>query len=619
MKPDKKPKEKEITIKQAAANNMYAIKLLWSISRKRVIHTALISFFGYMIWTFYSTFFMRYVAGAVQNGTPFLTIFTYICIVCFVTLFITLYTSYVKNVIIPLDDVKVYSKLYREIYSKAENVELSCYEDNTFYDKYTMAVDGASEKITITAQLLFEIFAALSAAIVTYTAMFQIDKKLVLFVLSPFIGNFIFGTLQNKLHFRRYKESIPFIRRTEYVNRVMYLSDYSKEMRLSNIYNVMHNTYNNAVDDTVKTIKKYRNKIVFFGFWQYILSYSIIFEGIILYGAYIALVKKTIVLSQFAILVSMMGLASFALINSARNLMECGKNGMFLHNLRSFMNHKETIAENQDGIIPDSKINSIEFKNVSFGYKSGGDSGRSDLIIKNLSFKMEEISSIALVGHNGAGKSTIIKLLFRLYDPTEGEVLVNGINIKEYNLKAYRGLFAAAFQDYKIFAGTVKENVMMGRSGSNEKIVNSLTRARVMDKINALPCGIDTVLTKEFDEEGQVLSGGEFQKIVVARAFANPAPIKVFDEPSSALDPVAEYELFESILEESKNNFMIFISHRLSSVKNAKEVLMLENGEIIERGAHIELMALDGQYAQMFKMQARNYQPEPLAENEATA
>ena len=603
-------KEKDLTFKQAAANCIFAIKLLWDLSRRRVIHMALVALFGYIIWTFFAVFFMRYIAGAIQNGTPFLTIFTYIGIVCFVTLFITIYTAYVKNVVIPLDDVKVYSKLYKEIYSKADNVELSCYEDNTFYDKYTMAVDGASDKITQTTKLILEVIAALSAAIVTYSAMFQIDKKLILFVLSPFIGNFIFGTLQNKLHFRRYKESAPFIRRTEYVNRVMYLADYSKEMRLSNIYNVMHNTYNNAVNDTVKTIKKYRNKIVFFGFWQYFLSYSIIFEGIILYGAYIALVEKSIVLSQFAILVSMMGLASFALINSAKNLMECGKNGMFLHNLRSFINHKETIAENQDGIIPDNNINSIEFKNVGFEYKSG------DPIIKNLSFRMEEKSSIALVGHNGAGKSTIIKLLFRLYDPTEGEVLVNGINIKEYNLRAYRSLFAAAFQDYKIFAGTVKENVMMGRSGSDEKIIDSLTRARVMDKINSLPCGIDTVLTKEFDEEGYVLSGGEFQKIVVARAFANPAPIKVFDEPSSALDPVAEYELFGSILEESKNNFMIFISHRLSSVKNAKEVFMLENGEIIERGTHIELMALDGQYALMFKMQAKNYQPD---ENGATA
>jgi len=598
-------KEKDITLKQAAVNCIFAIKLLWSISRRRVVHTALTAFFGYMIWLFYSTFFMRYIAGAIQNETPFMTIFTYIAIVCSVTLLIAFYDAYVKNVVVPLDDVKVYSKLYSDIYRKAENVELSCYEDSSFYDKYTMAVDGAGDKITRTAQLLFEIFAALTAAMITYYAMFQIDKKLIFFVLSPFIGNYIFGTIHNKLLLRIYKENTPFTRRTEYVNRVMYLADHSKEMRLTNIFNVMHKTYNTAIDNSIKTIKKYKGRNIIYNFGQYYFTYSIIFEGILLYGAYCALVQKTFELSQFVILVNMMGLASWALINSANNFMECGKNGMFLHNLRSFMNHVETIAEDHDGIIPDRDIKSIEFRNVSFEYKSGVP------VIKNLSFNMTDKSSIALVGHNGAGKSTIIKLLFRLYDPTDGEVYVNGINIKEYNLKAYRDLFAAAFQDYKIFAGSVKENVMMGKTSDNtdDIVVKSLTRSCVIDKINSLPKGIETILTKEFDEEGQVLSGGEFQKIVVARAFANPAPIKVFDEPSSALDPIAEYELFESILEESKDNFMIFISHRLSSVKNAKEVFMLENGEIIERGTHIELMSLNGQYADMFMKQAKNYQP----------
>ena len=599
-------KDKDITLKQAVANNIFAIKLLWSVSKRRVIHIAFISLFGYMTWMFFSTFFMRYIAGAIQDETPFTTIFSYISIVCAIALIIALYDKYVRNVVIPLDDVKVYSKLYNDIYRKAENVELACYEDASFYDKYTMAVDGASDKITRTTQLLFEVFAALAAAMVTYTVMFQIDKKLILFVLSPFIGNYIFGTIQNKLTLRMYKEVTPFTRRSEYVNRVMYLSDYSKEMRLSKIYNVMEKTYNDAIYNTVKTMNKYKGKVTAYGFGQYYFSYPIIFEGILLYGAYCALVEKTLVLSQFAVLVSMMGLASWALINSANNLMECGKNGMFLHNLRSFMNHKETIGEDQDGIVPDQKITSIEFRNVSFEYKSGSP------VIKDLSFSMMDKSSIALVGHNGAGKSTIIKLLFRLYDPCEGGIFVNGINIKNYNLKEYRNLFAAAFQDYKIFAGTVKENVMMGRTCDNEeeKVIDALTRARVINKINRLSKGIDTVLTKEFDEEGQVLSGGEFQKIVVARAFANPAPIKVFDEPSSALDPIAEYELFDGILEESKNNFMIFISHRLSSVKNAKEVFMLEKGEIIERGTHSELMALNGKYADMFTKQAKNYQPD---------
>jgi ATP-binding cassette subfamily B protein len=175
---------------------------------------------------------------------------------------------------------------------------------------------------------------------------------------------------------------------------------------------------------------------------------------------------------------------------------------------------------------------------------------------------------------------------------------------------AYRNLFAAAFQDYKIFAASVKENILAGRDGiADETIIASLDRARELDKVNDLPAGINTILTKEFDEEGQLLSGGEFQKIVVARAFANPAPIKIFDEPSSALDPIAEYELFESILEESLKNLTVFVSHRLSSVKNASEVIMLENGEIIEQGTHESLMAFNGKYADMFMKQAKNYQP----------
>lgn len=196
-----------------------------------------------------------------------------------------------------------------------------------------------------------------------------------------------------------------------------------------------------------------------------------------------------------------------------------------------------------------------------------------------------------MVGHNGAGKTTIIKLLFRLYDPTSGEILVNGRNIKEYNLRAYRQLFAAAFQDYKVFALSVKDNVLMGRKvkGVDEAVIEALKKAGVYEKVISLPNGINTILTKEFDEDGAVLSGGQYQKIVVARAFVQDTPVKVFDEPSSALDPIAEYEMYKSIMKESKDKTMIFISHRLSSVRNADRVFMFDKGELIEQGTHEEL------------------------------
>ena len=217
--------------------------------------------------------------------------------------------------------------------------------------------------------------------------------------------------------------------------------------------------------------------------------------------------------------------------------------------------------------------------------------------------------SVALVGHNGAGKTTIIKLLLRLYDPTSGTIFYNGKDIREYNLKAYRELFATTFQDFQMFGMTIKENVLMGRHYEREEelVIDALKKAGVYEKVLSLENGIDTMMTKEFDENGAVLSGGETQKIAVARTFVKDAPMKIFDEPSSALDPIAEYELFQNIMKEGSDHTMLFISHRLSSVKNCDKVFMLEKGHLIEEGAHDELIAANGSYAQMYKKQAMNY------------
>lgn len=603
-------KEKGLSLYEVIKNNVYAIKLIWQISPKRVMHMAFYSFIDYFTWMFYSTYFMRYVVNAIENGYQFNRIVMYIAISCVVTMFLQLYAAYFRNVTVPLDDVKVYSKLYSKMYKKAENVELACFEDSEFYNKYTMALDDACSRITTVTELIFNIIAALAAGIFTYVAMYRIDKMMLLFIIAPLIGNFVFGTLVNKINFSMYKKMTPNNRRTEYVNRVMYLADYAKEIRLSKIFNVLKNTYDNAVDENIKIVKSYKGRNIVYGFFQYYFSYTIIFEGVLLYGAYCALVSKTLTPGELAILTSMMVIASWILIVITRNLLQCSQNGMFMHNLRTFLEYKEVIPEDWDGDTPDSEINSVEFKNVGFSYKDGKN------VISNLSFRLEKGKSIALVGHNGAGKTTIVKLLFRLYDPTEGEILVNGRNIKEYNLKEYRNLFAAAFQDFKIFAGTVTENVLMGRvlENSEKRVNDALKDAGVYDKVMSLKNGVNTILTKEFDEDGAVFSGGEFQKLVVARAFANSSPIKVFDEPSSALDPIAEHELFESILEQSKNSMMVFISHRLSSVKNADEVLMLEGGMLIERGTHYELMQNNGKYADMFMKQAKNYQPEESVE-----
>ncbi|MDP4089624.1 MAG: ABC transporter ATP-binding protein [Bacillota bacterium] len=598
-----KKKQKDISNLTSVKNNIYAMKLVWGFDKPIILHAMMLSVLGYFEWIFYSAFFMRYLINAFEKNMSFQSILVFILICGVVFIFIALYRSYTNNVTIPLTNTKIYQGLYMRLYQKARNVELSCFEDSEFYNKYTMAIDGAGDRIQSVVQNVWGILTGVAATVIVFYSMYDIDKIAVLFVIFPIIGNFVFGGIMNKLVLKRYKEGVPNDRVFQYVNRVMYLAEYAKEMRLSNVYRLIKDKYDEAIKRTVNIANKYAPKIIPIEFLKVVFTFSIIFEGVLLYGAYKAMIVKSISLSELAVLSSTMVSATWILIGLFNSIMETMKNGLFVNNLRTFIEYKEVIPEDWDGSMPDPVISSIEFRNVSFSYKDG------KYALKNLNFCIDGNSVVAVVGHNGAGKSTIIKLLFRLYDPTEGEILVNGRNIKEYNLRAYRQLFAAAFQDYKVLALSVKDNVLMGHVVENEDeaVIEALKKAGVQEKVESLPKGINTILTKEFDEDGAILSGGQYQKIVVARAFVQNTPIKVFDEPSSALDPIAEYELYKSIMKESRNKTMIFISHRLSSVRSADRVFMFEHGELIEEGTHEELMKLKGSYADMYTKQAMNY------------
>lgn len=598
-----KQKEKKESKVSSIKNNIFAMKMGWSLSKSRVIHAFILTALGYVAWIFYSAIFMRYLVNAIENKNSFKSIFVFILITGATFVCFAIYTSYVNNVVVPLTDTKIYGRLYEKLYKKAKNVELSCFENAEFYNKYTMAIDGAGDKITSVITNVCAVVTGMIATVVVFYVMFDIDKASVLFVISPIIGNFVFGGILSKFTLKRYEDNIPNERVSQYVNRVMYLADYAKEMRLSNVYHLMKNKYERSVKGTVNVAEKYASKAIVVEALRNIFTFCIIFEGVLFYGAYRTMVVKSISLAKLTVLSSTMVSATWILIGLFEALVETMKNGLFVKNLRTFMEYKEVIPEDWDGIMPEETISSIEFRNVSFAYKD------DVTTIKNLSFCIDRNTVVAMVGHNGAGKSTIIKLLLRLYDPTSGEVLVNGRDIKEYNLKAYRNLFAAAFQDYKIFALSIKDNVLMGRTFENEDevVIEALKKAGVYEKVESLPDGINTILTKEFDEEGAVLSGGQYQKIVVARAFIQNTPVKVFDEPSSALDPIAEYDLYKSIMQESKDRTMIFISHRLSSVRHADKVFMLEHGQLIEEGTHEELMEMKGAYADMYTKQAINY------------
>ena len=596
----KKKKERERT--RAIQNNLYALKLGWQIAPELVIHMAVARVLGYFEWLFYSAFFMRYVINAMETEQEVTSIFIFLGVTVAVFASMTLYNQYLEGKVWPIASAKVHKKLNLRLFEKSTNVELSCFEDSEFYNKYTLATEGAADKLIDTISNLWGVIFGSIAAVLGFYLMYDIDQWSVLFVIFPIIGNFVFNRKLGQIDFNRNKDMAPHNRRTAYVNRVMYLAEYAKEVRLTNVFSLMRRDYREAIKGVADVTKKYSVKAVILHWFYVQFTFSFIFEGVLIYGAYRTLVNDSMSLAKLAVLTSMMVSCTWILIGFTDYLVAGFKNGLFVDNLRNFLEYEEKIPEDYKGDDPGDTIHSIEFRNVCFSYKD-------EEVIRNLSFELRGGKTYALVGHNGAGKSTIIKLLMRFYDPTSGEIFLNGRNIKEYELSKYRALFAGAFQDYQIFSMSVLENVLMRKATPEDEAeaIRALKLAGVYEKVESLPKGIHTTLTKEFAEDGAVLSGGELQKIAVARAFAKDYQIAIFDEPSSALDPVAEYQLYENILQECADKTVVFISHRLSTAVLADRIYLFENGRIVEQGSHEMLMQSNGKYADMFRKQAENY------------
>jgi ABC-type multidrug transport system fused ATPase/permease subunit len=280
---------------------------------------------------------------------------------------------------------------------------------------------------------------------------------------------------------------------------------------------------------------------------------------------------------------------------------------LFIDNLITFMKEKTTILPNTDEPLEVKRYigHTIELKNVSFKYP-----GADEFVIKNMSGVIKGGSSVVLVGLNGAGKTTLIKLITRLYDPTEGEILLDGVNIKSYKPKDIYQIFGIIFQDFGKYAVTVEENIYFGdvsKDKNKQKIEDAAKQSNSTDFIERLPRGFDTALMRFFEEDGIELSIGQWQKLSIARAFYSDSDILILDEPTASLDAIAEQEVFNQFDSLREGKTTIFVSHRLSSATTADEIWVIDGGCLIEKGNHKELMEKKGEYFRLFSTQAKRY------------
>lgn len=593
------------------SNNWYLYREAWSLDKRRVLGEWGYSIFSYFAWAFYSLIFIKFILSSLEANRPanqtFLFVIISMVILGLMSLFQIRFSKYYR----PLSGNRMFTAFSKKLFSKAAEADLASYENTEFYNSYTLAIKEASQRMESIITNIPGVGAAFLAAAAVSIGMGTIDPWVLVFIIFPVIGNFVFGKQLNKLNFKRDKEIEKQRRKISYVDRVFYMGEYAKEIRLSGISNVLNSIFTSGLGGIISTINRFGFKSARANFIQTMLCFVFNFEGLFLYGAYLAIVKKSISLSEFAVLASGVVSASWMVINMSNAVIELMKNGIYISNLRKFLDTEPSIKDNDSSINLPGPLESIEFRNVCFSYE-----GQKKKAIDNVSFRIKRGEKVALVGVNGAGKTSFVKMITRLYDPSAGSVLYNGEDIRNIKVNDYRNLFATAFQDFRIFSLSVAENVLMRPRAPEDtlagiddrrRIEQALDDAGVLEKIRSLPNGIDTVLTRELDDTGAALSGGEYQKIAIARAFIRDSEVYLLDEPSSALDPVAEYHLYENMMKVFKNKTVLFISHRLSSSTQADRIIVMDDGRIIEQGSHSDLMTANGKYARMFRMQAERY------------
>jgi len=327
------------------------------------------------------------------------------------------------------------------------------------------------------------------------------------------------------------------------------------------------------------------------------------------YSAYVYVIWRTVAgvlsIGTLTFLTGAIQQASSNIQQIFSTLAAIGDQALFLTDLMAFFEMKPTIRSKPNALpAPRPIIRGIEFRNVCFNYP-----GNSRLVLDHINFQLHTKERLALIGENGEGKTTIVKLMTRLYDPTEGQILLDGIDLRDYDLEDLHHEMGVIFQDFMRYEMTARENVAVGRVEQidNLELLQHASQKSMADAvIERLPLGYNQMLGRRF-EQGVDLSGGEWQKVALARAYLRDAQVLILDEPTAALDARSEFEVFRRFSELTAGKMALFISHRFSTVRAADRILVLANGKIAEEGTHDELSSLGGRYAEMFEMQASSY------------
>lgn len=608
-KTSKTPEEKKerLALRRVLQNNLFMLGMIRRAAPAYIVIEIILDLLWSVIEFFSGSFLLKVVVDHLGKGASLgqLTAVIVGMFVIHITVFFAQQAFW--QIYAPISQRNLTMAIKNQLYTQMRAVELACYENPAYYEKYVKAMSEVDNRAFRVLWSLENLFGQIFSLVANALLLWVIDPVLILFALIPFAVGFL-RKKRNKIAFQENNDIQKLAWRANYIQRGFYLQDYAKEMRLTGMSDKLLSDLGNTTREVERVKRKYGIRTAALDYTCRISHEVVTVLGACLYAVYATLVRGTIGVGDCMVVLNSVGSVSGYLQGLVSNLASFHEHALYIENLRSFLEYTPAIPENPKG--KRAEGGAIVASHLRYRYE-----GAEIDALTDVSIRIAPGEKIALVGQNGSGKSTFVKLLLHLYEPTEGSITMDGVPMGEHNLTSWRATFCPVFQDYRTFALSVAENVLLrplatdpeGLAADRARVEDALRRSGAYERVMKMPHGMDTMLTREFDDKGEVLSGGEAQKVALSRVFAGDSPVVILDEPTSALDPVAEYTLFENMMEACAHRSLVFISHRLSSAVLADRVYLFEGGRIVESGTHRELMEKNGHYADMFRKQAESY------------
>lgn len=540
------------------------------------------------------------VVTSVTNNTPIEGVITKIVIymgILTIGALINIVCNYAYEYINVNFNVHFSTKLFK----KLDSIDYSFHESNEFLDNYTRALETGADKIYQTATGQIDLIKKIIQSASLFVVIYQVHYSAVLY-------SIIVGIIYMLVYFRigkiRYKfmtKQRPYMRRRWYTSRIYFVKDSIADLKTTGMNDIMLDEHAKNGEKLVDVHDEFARPITFISVIGNFLTASI-FPVVLGIMAYFAL--KNLDVSKLASFTVAASTLSNLIVNIAKKVTTIQENAVECKVPFSVLDMTSKI-EGVNGKKVSEDFTELKVNDMSFKYPNGKDN-----TLNNISLHIRRGEKIAIVGENGAGKSTLVKLLLRLYDTSSGTIEIDGDRYQDLEASSIRNVIGAVFQNNEVYSVSVAENVLLRKMETKEDeklVIEALEFADIYQDILKLPEGINTIVTREFHRRGSVFSKGQTQKIAVARGYAQNYQLLILDEPSSALDPLAEAKMYHNMLEMGRNKSLIFISHRLSATANVDRIYLFSNGRIAESGTHEELMKLNGIYKEMFTSQAEKY------------